>query len=93
MTEVSSNIRIKEYQYKAINNCLNLFTGYHLNLNEKGFEISYTSYLNVSTVDVAVQVLVTTQQQNIKKLDMDLHCKSTWVFFFDDSFFTAEFKN
>jgi len=45
-------------------------------LNEKGFEISHTSYLNVSTVDVAVQVMVTTQQQNIKKLDMDLHCKA-----------------
>jgi hypothetical protein len=55
---------------------MHLFKGYHLNLNEKGFEINYTSYLNVSTVDVAVQVLVTTQQQNIKKLDTDLHCKT-----------------
>jgi len=28
-----------------------------------------------SNVDVAVQVLVTTQHQNIRKLDASIHCK------------------
>ena len=45
-----------------------------MNLTESGFEIVSRALDNVSTVDVAVQVLVTTQYQNIKRLEANLHC-------------------
>lgn len=41
-------------------------------MNETGFEIACES--------VAVQILVTTQQHNIKKLDPKLHCKIKCLF-------------
>jgi hypothetical protein len=44
-------------------------------LNESGFEICSAAFVSVSAVDVAVQVLVTTQYQNMRKLDPSLHCK------------------
>jgi hypothetical protein len=47
-----------------------------VSMNESGFEILSPALVSVSAVDVAVQVLVTTQQQNIRKLDSDLHCKN-----------------
>lgn len=46
-----------------------------MNLNESGFEICSAAFDSLSAVDVAVQVLVTTQYQNIRKLDPSLHCK------------------
>lgn len=42
-------------------------------LNESGFEICSAAFVSVSAVDVAVQVLVTTQYQNMRKLDPSLH--------------------
>ena len=45
-----------------------------MNMNDSGFEIVSTSSA-LSTTDVVVQVLVTTQYQNIRKLDPLLHRK------------------
>ena len=45
-----------------------------MNITDVGFEIVSYASVNVSTVDVAVQVLVTTQYQNLRKLDPSLHC-------------------
>ena len=45
-----------------------------LTLNNRGFEIELPKANEVSA-DVAVQCLVTTQYQNIRKLDPNLHCK------------------
>ena len=47
-----------------------------MNLNESGFEIISSAVIGLSSVDVAVQVLVTTQFHNLRKLDPKLHCKS-----------------
>lgn len=44
-----------------------------MNITDVGFEIVSYASVNVSTVDVAVQVLVTTQYQNLRKLDPSLH--------------------
>lgn len=52
-----------------------------MNLNESGFEIVSTAVMGVTAVDVAVQVLVTTQFHNLRKLDPSLHCKTS-IFFF-----------
>lgn len=53
-----------------------------MSLNESGFEITSLAFVTVSTVDVTVQVLVTTQQQNIRKLDPNLHCKFRIIYYF-----------
>lgn len=47
--------------------------GLHMSLNECGFEILSPALISVSAVDVAVQVLVTTQYHNLRKLDPSLH--------------------
>lgn len=44
----------------------------HMNTNDSGFEIVSVASA-ASIVDVAVQMLVTTQYQNIRKLDANLH--------------------
>lgn len=44
-----------------------------MNITETGFEIVSPASPSVSTVEVAVQVLVTTQYQNLRKLDPTLH--------------------
>lgn len=44
-----------------------------LNLNDSGFEVVSSATVGMCTVDVAVQVLVTTQYQNLRKLDASLH--------------------
>ena len=43
-------------------------------LNDRGFEIVLPKNAEL-VVDVSVQVLVTTQQQNIRNLEPDLHRK------------------
>jgi hypothetical protein len=43
-------------------------------VNPSGFEIISPALSQVSVVDVAVQVLVTTQQQNMRRLDPSIHC-------------------
>lgn len=48
------------------------FTGVQLSTNESGFEL-FVAASSASTVAVAVQVLVTTQYQNLRKLDPTLH--------------------
>lgn len=47
----------------------------HLSLNESGFEIFSASFVGSNAIDLVVQVLITTQYQNIRKLDSSLHCK------------------
>ncbi|CAF0811230.1 unnamed protein product [Brachionus calyciflorus] len=64
--------KVFEELRKTITNPLEL-TNLQLSLNESGFEILSPALIAVSAVDVAVQVLVTTQQQNIRKLEPDLH--------------------
>lgn len=49
--------------------------GIQLMLNESGFEVLSPALIGVSAVDVAVQVLVTTQYHNLRKLDPNLHRK------------------
>lgn len=56
---------------KATTNEIELQT-LNMNMNDSGFEIVSTSSA-LSTTDVVVQVLVTTQYQNIRKLDPLLH--------------------
>jgi hypothetical protein len=45
-----------------------------VNVNERGFEIVSPALVQVSAVDVSVQILVTTQQQNMRRLDPTIHC-------------------
>lgn len=47
----------------------------NLEVNERGFKVVSGKSTGI-TCDLAVQVLVTTQQQNIRKLEASLHCKS-----------------
>ena len=49
--------------------------GLQMTPNESGFEILSPALISVSAVDVAVQVLVTTQYHNLRKLDPNLHRK------------------
>lgn len=49
--------------------------GLQMTPNESGFEILSPALITVSAVDVAVQVLVTTQYHNLRKLDPNLHRK------------------
>jgi hypothetical protein len=42
-------------------------------MTDSGFEIASSALINVS---VAVQVNVTTQYQNLKRLEPELHCKN-----------------
>ncbi|RNA40203.1 interleukin enhancer-binding factor 2-like [Brachionus plicatilis] len=67
--------KVFEEVRKTISNPLEL-SNLQLSLNESGFEILSPALIAVSAVDVAVQVLVTTQQQNIRKLEPDLHLDS-----------------
>ena len=55
-----------------------------LNMTESGFQILSTILGNVS---VGVQVLVTTQFQNLKRLEPELHCKN------NNFSFSALFEN
>jgi hypothetical protein len=52
-----------------------MFEALQVNVNERGFEIISPALLQVSAVDVSVQILVTTQQQNLRRLDPSIHCK------------------
>jgi hypothetical protein len=62
-----SNHKIKQNKKKDL----------QMNINEGGFEILSPALISVSAVDIAVQVLVTTQYHNLRKLDPELHCKRT----------------
>lgn len=65
--------KVFEELRKGIANVLEL-NGLQLALNEKGFEVVSSASMGVSAVDVAVQVLVTTQQHNLRRLDPSIHC-------------------
>jgi hypothetical protein len=49
-------------------------TGLNCSINENGFEILSPAKISVSGVDVAVQVYITTQHQNLRRLDSNIHC-------------------
>jgi len=65
-------IKVFDELRKTITNPLEI-KNLQMNLNESGFEICSAAFDSLSAVDVAVQVLVTTQYQNIRKLDPSLH--------------------
>lgn len=64
--------KVFEELKKTITNPLEL-NSLQLNSNESGFEILSPALVSVTAVDTAVQVLVTTQQQNLRRLDPALH--------------------
>lgn len=68
---VLANKVFEEFK-KTVTNPLEL-KNLQLSLNESGFEICLTAFASITAVDVAIQVLVTTQYQNIRKLDPSLH--------------------
>ncbi len=49
--------------------------GLQISTNDKGFELVVPAYPSMLAADIAVQVLVTTQYQNLRKLDPTLHCR------------------
>jgi len=64
--------KVMEELKKTITNPLEL-KNIQLNMTEGGFEMLCSGLMNASTIDVAVQVLVTTQYQNLKRLEANLH--------------------
>lgn len=72
--EAVNRLTAKVYEdlKKNITNPLEL-SGLQALVNERGFEILSPTLAGVSAVDVSVQVMVTTQQQNIRRLDPALH--------------------
>ena len=73
--QISCQITSEKEPKKNKNISFLMCKGLQISTNDKGFELVVPAYPSMLAADIAVQVLVTTQYQNLRKLDPTLHCR------------------